>query len=452
MCSPLIDGTFFAHESADRCSFLKGILTAEILIGAFVGSFTSMPLTNKYGRKFGLFLCGTIAFVGALLLSLIDSFTAIILSRTLLGLAVGFTGTLGPLYVNEMSPESIRGQLGTVFQISICGTILAAQVVNYLFNSADSIYMPAWKWHLQFGLGAIPGALLAIASRIVPESPAFLEQKRVQDESIAMRSNRQGEAHHSLAHYSSQTDAQPQSMSMLFKGANLKWVLIGLILAMGNQLTGINAIIFYSPAIFKEAGFHNTLVMQFSVVGVWNLLTVFISFALVDRLGRRPLMLVSLACMALATFILGTAYAFFPAQKATIAIFSIMLYIGAFECGPGPLFFLLAVETFPPHVQKSALGLANGFAWSFNILVSFTFPVVNQMIGPASTFYLFSAITVACLFMVHLYLPETSTKTNSAAMAHAAKHGLNEEDKGTNYRQFDDGDEQLVAGVLRNKV
>ena len=159
----------------------------------------------------------------------------------------------------------------------------------------------------------------------------------------------------------------------------------------------------------------NPLVLTIAVVGVWNLLSVFISFALVDRLGRRTLMLSALALMAAGTGLMALAYAAFPDHKAPAAITALLLFIGAFECGPGPLFFLMAVETFPEELRDPALSLTQASAWVFSIMITFGFPVLNDAIGSAGTFLIFFINCVLGLGLIWWKVPEPAAAEGDGA-------------------------------------
>jgi len=204
----------------------------------------------------------------------------------------------------------------------------------------------------------------------------------------------------------------------LFSRKGAKSLFVAFVLAMAAQMTGINAIIFYAPNILKDADLSNVLLVTILVVGVWNLLAVFISFALVDKLGRRPLMLGALIVMTIGTGILSLAYFAFPANKSAIAILSIILFIGAFECGPGPLFFVMASESFPDSIREEGLSAANAMAWIFNIIISFGFPVVNDAAGSAAVFLIFTIAAALSVFLIFFFLPETKGRM----VIHSGKH------------------------------
>jgi hypothetical protein len=192
-----------------------------------------------------------------------------------------------------------------------------------------------------------------------------------------------------------------------------RWWLVGLILACCNQATGINGIMFYAPEILESAIDNvNPLILTFSVVGLWNFLTVFVSFALVDRLTRHALMLGSLAVIIFGCFLLGAAYshAFGSGTGQTVAsLIALIVYLLAFECGPGPLFWIMAAESFPPNIADSALSISNALCWTANIIISFTFPFLTNSLTNAGTFYLLGGIGVFVFAGVHFCVPRKST-------------------------------------------
>lgn len=344
---------------------------------------------------------------------------------------MGFATALCPWYVTDAVPVNIRGSIGTIFQINICGFILVAELINYAFHpdaSDTNMHESEWAWKLQFAFSALPGLFLFLVSFIMHESPVYLESlgehERLHHHPIDSSLETISADHGVLdAARASSSPAAPGGGSVrklgykeLFSLPNMKWVVVGLILAGSSQLTGINAIIFYAPKIFTDAGMANPLVLTFAVVGSWNLLSVFISFALVDRLGRRPLMLGALAFMFLGAGLMSLAYEAFNAHKAVPAILAMILFIGAFECGPGPLFFLLAVESFPEELRDPALSFTQSTCWIFSIIVTFGFPVINDALGPAATFAIFAGNCVISFVLIFVYIPETGTKKSSTTL------------------------------------
>jgi hypothetical protein len=202
----------------------------------------------------------------------------------------------------------------------------------------------------------------------------------------------------------------------LCRSINLRWVLLALILAAGNQLTGINAVIYYAPRIFVDAGFESrALVLTIAVVGVWNLVSVLISMPLIRHFPRRTLMLVATGIMTLGVALMAVSSAFFAAHRAIPSILAILLFVFGFELGPGPLFFVLAAEAFPSPILHAGLSLSNQMAWLFNVAVSFLFPLMNVALGTAGTFGVFVLINIAVLLAYTAALPRHVEHTRITA-------------------------------------
>ena len=206
--------------------------------------------------------------------------------------------------------------------------------------------------------------------------------------------------------------------------AGMKYVIIAVGLAMSQQLTGINAIMFYGPLIFEKAGVpsESLLLVTMAAIGTWNLVAVFISVALVDRLGRRPLMLSALAAMFVATLVSGIAYTvdgINTTVESVLLIAMTMIFIGAFESGPGPLFFVMASESFSPLIKSEGLVLCNTLAWLFNICLVFLFPLLNKGIGAGPTQFILAGTCVLSWLIVFFRVPETKAVDEEADKAAA---------------------------------
>ena len=382
------------HELNSTQSFYQGLLTACILVGAFAGAFVGPWVANTWGRRMGCFVAGMVAVVTSVGLGLVGGFWPIIAIRSLQGIAVGMSSTVCPLYVSEMASEERKGKLGSVFQVFICGSILVAELTSYAYNMNNNNLLPDWNWHVQFGLCIIPGLLLVVLSRIMPESTAF-----------------------KAAAMSSMHDNEDESMSggsqwgTLFSAAGFRWVGVAIILSVANQLTGINGIVFYAPQIFSK---HfpegaTALILTFTAVGTWNFLSVFISFILVDRLPRKTLLLITLSLMTLSALVLGFVDTVAPSISAYVSVLAIMVFIGAFENGTGPLFWVMAVEAFPSNVDRAALSFTNATVWICNIMLSFCFPLVTARIHQDATFALLSAIAAVATLLIFWFVPSSGS-------------------------------------------
>ena len=389
LCGTADTGTYALTPSQ---SFYQGLLTACILLGAFVGAFVGPWVANTWGRRMGCLVCGLVAVVTSVGLGIVNSYWPVILIRSLQGIAVGMSSTVCPLYVSEMASEDKKGKLGTVFQIFICGSILVAELTSYVLNQSNSNSLPAWNWHLQFGLCLIPGLLLVILSRIMPESIAF----KAANLASPMHADDDAAAGSGTA----------SQWGALFSGSGLRWVAVGIILSVANQLTGINGIVFYAPQIFaKHFPGAAALVLTFTAVGTWNFLSVFISFVIIDRVPRKTLLIVTLTMMTLSALVLGFVDRVAPSISAYVSVLAIMVFIGAFENGTGPLFWMMAVEAFPSNVERAALSFTNATVWICNIMLSFCFPLVATAIGQDATFALLSAIAAVATLLIFWVVP-----------------------------------------------
>ena len=379
----------------------KGLFVSNILVGMTAGAIVGPMLANRIGRRKGLIVVSLNATVCPILLGWLLNFWAQVLVRTLLGVSVGMIACICPLYITETAPPNRRGQVATIFQLNICLSIFFALVVNYIYNNTNAHCLTTESWMTQLRLGAIPGALsLLYCTFVLPESEAWLTSQIVSSGedlnsnmgvSQAPRVNENG---------------GNSGYRLLCSRKGWKWLIICIGLPLCQQLTGINAIIFYGPIIFKSAA--QPLVTNFLVVGLFNTCAVSISIFLIDRLGRRILMLSGLAAMIVAATMMGVNYLVTDGKgNATVSTISILLYLAGFESGPGPLFFLMASEAFPVDIRSEALTLSNLLCNLMNIFTSFTFPVLLVAFGSGFVFLFYATVSVIGFAFVYFMLPET---------------------------------------------
>jgi len=422
--------------SSSEQSMYIGIFTSCILFGGIIGTIIGVPLADKFGRKRAYFMCGVLGLLPALL-GIVSDFWSLVVLRTLSGVSIGFLCAVVPLYVTEVVEPSNRGSTGTLFQVSICFFIFIAQLTNYLVSSwydpdvisKMCVHRTAWK--LQLSLGFIPGLLMMIhACSDFPESEDWLSRKahtprnRVNENERPRFLSAVGQEEHEepddlpmpllvrVQRYNTRSKVKTFSWKSLFCSKyGISWAGIGLGLASSAQLTGINAVIFHAPEIFKDAGFHNVLVLTMSVVGVWNFLSVFASLNLVDKIGRRPLMMSALIGMSCSMLLLAGSYTVLSHGSRSIKVCStvsgLMGFIFFFEIGPGALFYLMASETFPRLVRARGLVFTNVVAWTLSLLVTFSFPVLNTKFGTGETFFMFATVCALCSAFIFFKLPET---------------------------------------------
>lgn len=405
----------------------RGLFSADILLGNLIGAYLGPAFSKKYGRRKAMLLTSVIGCLASVGMAFANEFAFNAFLRTLQGVAIGFCATVGPSYVSEVAPPSRRGQLGTLFQVFICVSILLAQLTNYFFNPTNiENCMPSVYWQLQLSITSVLFVLLGVyAMALMPESPVY--------EAIAQNSSSSSLAaagvlgtidENSTDFVETQVQDTQSGWHALFSARGLKWILAAIGLPMCQQLTGINAIMFYGPTIISHMGFGSqALLVNFLAVGVWNLLSVFVSFVLIDRLGRRVLMLSALFVMSSCLLALGILFHSFDLGSSSLSYTSlvlIMVFILAFETGPGPLFWVIANEMFPAPVRSESIAIANIFQSGFNILLTLSFPILLlamgdphevkngvRLEGTGSTFFILGAISVLSFAFVYMRIPET---------------------------------------------
>jgi MFS family permease len=446
--------------SESQLGLYYGIFTADILLGNLVGAYLGPWTSQRYGRRKAVLVNAILCIVTSLLMYWVDDYSVQVLLRSLQGISIGYCATVGPSYVSEISPPTQRGQLGTLFQLFICAFMALGMLLNLAFNPNNIIQcLPTFRWKLQLGMAAVPGCCMLLYGMCwMPESPAWLRSQAEvkakakakanaktssttrRDVSLSLPISSTSEStslleeqHHnatgvlgtidetgSLVDHSVPLQEELSGWSMLCSRKGCKWLIIVITLPMAQQLTGINAIMFYGPTIISNMGFQNSLLVTFLVVGVWNLLSVFVSFVLVDRLGRRTLMMGTLFFMGVATTTMGILFHAFELGSTKLSPFiplsMIMLFILAFESGPGPLFFVILNETFPMNIRKEAISLANMLQSGMNIVLSMSFPILIVALGDSgkhkngtgTTFFILSGFVLLSILLVYMRVPETA--------------------------------------------
>jgi sugar porter (SP) family MFS transporter len=341
----------------------------------------------------------------------------ILLGRIVMGIGVGGVSAVVPTYLSEMSPPQIRGRMLTLNQLLITVGLLAAYLVNLVFAGSED-------WRAMFWVGAVPALTLALGMLRVPESPAWLLAKgRVDDAraEITAVAGVQG-ADQAIALFERQDTARwrtqadtrgPQRRGWgVLTSAHLRPALIvGVTLAIVQQFGGINTIIYYAPTIMRETGLSASNSIFYSVaIGVINLLMTVVSIRLVDRVGRRPLLTISLAGMLGSLLLLGLS--FVADMSSVITLACILLYIVSFAIGMGPVFWVLLGEIFPPRERAQGVAAGSTVNWLANFVVSLLFLPLVQWLGTGQTFWLFAVVCTFGLWFVQRYVPETRERND----------------------------------------
>lgn len=385
-------------------------VVSSMLITATLGALLAGPATDKIGRRKIIIAAGVLFIIGAFCLSLATSYEWLLTGRMIVGLAVGFSSTAVPLYIAEISPANHRGMLVTINQLFITIGILAAYIINYTFAETLS----GWRW--MFGLAAIPAIIQCIGMIFFPDSPRFLLSKGCDKEAKAVLKATRVQRHLSqdLERIKGNLKKQKGTWSELFSRKIGPALMIAISLQVFQQLTGINTVIYYAPEIFQAAGFEgNSSALAATMgIGIVNVVMTLVALPLLDRWGRRPMLFTGLSGMIVALFTISAAF-LFPGVAAlkVISVIALMVFVGAFAVGLGPMPWLIPSEILPTKIRGRASSLSVVGNWASNFLVASVFLSLIHGIGIAMTFALFGIIGIVALAFFYSVLPETKDKT-----------------------------------------
>jgi len=385
---------------------LSGFVVAVVTIGCIIGAGTAGYFADRFGRRWSLLAAGIIFGIGGLLSAFAPTVATLILARGVVGLAVGFASVVSPLYVSEISPASIRGGLVSLYQLAITVGILAAYIV-------DVIYARSGDWRMMLGVAVVPSLALVIGMLFMPESPRYL-----------FKVGKMAQAHEELGRIHGEADVDIEEASILeslkikdigfaaFKMPDVRFALfIGVGLAVLQAITGINAVIYYGPQIFAMAGIADSgsAIGATAVVGVVNVLLTFVAILSSDRFGRKPLLYLSCSGMLIALVTLAAAFAFGKGGSSLglIALGSMMLYVGCFAFGLGPIVWVLISEIFPLQARGLGMSISTLSNWVANFVIAQFFIIVVGAVGQAGTFLIFALLVVVTIVFVAKYVPET---------------------------------------------
>lgn len=380
----------FLKEDFALTSFQEGTVISALLFGAAVGALGSAGPADRFGRKRVLVAVAATFTLGLAAAVTARDFASMVAARTILGVAVGSASTVVPLYLAEIAPPRLRGRLVTANQVLLTVGILVSYLVNLVFaGSAD--------WRAMFAVGLVPSAAMLLGTLFIPESPEWLRRRTDGDE---------GEPSGPRPRRTAGTTAPAHP-------AVRRALLIGLTLAAVQQFGGINSIIYYAPSIMARAGLPATHSIQYAVfIGVVNVVMTVAAVPLIDRAGRRPLLLFSLAGMAVSLVTLGAAMSAPPGPVTNvIALICMITYVGSFAIGLGPVFWILAAELFPPEARARGGALCALVNWAANFVVGQLFLPVADAVGVSWVFWCFAAVAVGGLVFVVRQVPETKNRS-----------------------------------------
>jgi SP family galactose:H+ symporter-like MFS transporter len=400
----------FLQPDFHLTSTTSEIAVSAVLIGAIIGAASGGKLADGLGRKKALILLGAIFAIGAILTAISPTLGFFIAFRIVVGFGIGAASMITPMYIAELAPSNIRGALVTFFQLAVTVGIAVAYWVDLAFANAGM------GWRPMFAVAFIPGAVLALGMCFLSETPRWLASRgRWDAASAALEHTVHGqEKQQELDDIRHTIEAeQKASLRELLRPGLRLALIVGIGLAVFQQLVGINTVIYYAPTIFSFAGFGtaSAAILATSIVGVVNVLATILSLFLVDRLGRRPLLIGGISGMVLTLIAMGIVFLFDPRQAGWFVLICMLVYIASFAVGMGPVFWLMTSELFPNRLRGTGASVSSLFNWAANLLVSITFLTLIDMVGRSFTFWLYAFLGILALLFCWTLVPETKSKT-----------------------------------------
>jgi len=385
--------------------FAHGFTVASALIGTVIGSLIAGAPADKYGRKRVLQAIGLLYLVTSLVTALTPSWLPFVVFRFLGGIGVGASSVVGPMYISEISPAHSRGRLVALFQFNVVSGILIAFVSNYLLNGISE---ESWRWML--GVQAIPSLLFFALVFLVPESPRWLmKQKREDDTRRVLQAIGEQHIEEEVKQIRESLVEEKGEKDSLFSGKYNKPILFAVGLAMFNQLSGINAIMYYAPRIFEMTGLaKDTSLLQAISIGATNLVFTMLAISLIDKFGRKTLLIIGSFGMVL--FLGLVAYAFYTGNFGGYLVMLYLVgFIAFFAFSQGAVIWVFISEIFPNKVRSQGQTLGSFTHWIMAAIISWTFPYFaeSSAMGGAYAFTLFSVMMLLHLFFAWKVLPET---------------------------------------------
>ncbi len=387
----------------------EGLMTATVPLGALAGAVLGGWLAAPHGRRKLLMGAGLLFILGAGLCALAPNLLVLSLGRLLLGIAIGAAAMVAPLYISETAPARIRGMLVSIYQLAVTLGILFAYLVGWAFGEA---------WRSMFATAVLPGVLLLLGVAVLSDTPRWLMLRgRVADarqviariEGVPPSDPKVERALADIAEAVA-SDRGGSHWRDLFGPVARPALVVGMGLFLLQQLSGINAVIYFAPTVFAHSGFSSTHTQLLATmgIGVVNVLMTVVAMGLIDRIGRRKLLFIGFVGAAASLGMIAiSAWTDAPGMEL-VSILGLGLYIASFAVSLGPLPWVMMAEIFPLSLRGPGMGAASLTNWAFNFLVVLTFPLLIEGIGLAGVFAIYALVCVFGLFFTARYVPETS--------------------------------------------
>jgi sugar porter (SP) family MFS transporter len=397
---------------------MEEIVVSAVLVGAVVGAATGGAMTGRFGRRWMIIVAGIIFTLSAIATALAPTVGWLVGARVASGIGIGIASFISPMYIAELVPTKVRGSLVAVNMLAITTGIVVAYLVDYALSASHS-------WRIMFGLAALPSIGLVLGMWWLPDSPRWLiSRSRIEEATkVLKRARTTADVSAEIKDIQSSMAQQGEGgLGGLFQPSLRMPMIVGLGLATFQQITGINTVIYYAPTIFKFAGISGAGPAILAGAGLTGVMWCFhiLAIFLIDRVGRRPLLLTGVAGQIVGLAILGAAFQFpqLASVKSAVAIGGLVIYVACFAFGLGPIFWLLISEIYPLKNRGVAMSAVTVTNWAMNLLVAVTFLTLVSVLGHAGTFWLYGLVAIGAWIFFHRLVPETKGKSLEQIEAH----------------------------------
>jgi sugar porter (SP) family MFS transporter len=383
--------------------FEHGFTVSIALIGTVIGSLIGGIPAEKYGRRISLFIVAILYLVSALGSAYAVDWTTFLIFRFMGGIGVGISSVVAPMYITEIAPPAQRGRLVALFQFNVVFGILIAYLSNYLLGN-----MGESSWRIMLGVQAIPAFIYILVVLGIPESPRWLILKKgkIEEARKILSIIDAKEADKVVRAIQNNQSERQSSFQNLFQSAYKKPIMLAVLFAIFNQVSGINAIIYYAPRIFEMAGLgKDSALLSSAGIGLINLISTLLGLSVIDKFGRKNLMIVGSVGLIISLSLVSQA--FFNNNLGGLVPIYLFVFIGSFAFSQGAVIWVFISEIFPNEVRAHGQALGSFTHWIMAVLVSFSFPYISATFGGGITFSFFALMMVLQLLFAWKIMPET---------------------------------------------